>query len=87
MVIDAATDKLYTQTPPNNGTLVEVGSLGVNVETDNGFDIGGSSNLAYALLTTGTTTKLYSVNLTTGAVAVINNFPGLAKGFTVGLGF
>ena len=87
MVIDAATDKLYTQTPPNNGTLVEVGSLGVNVETDNGFDIGGSSNLAYALLTTGTTTKLYAVNLTTGAVAVINNFPGLAKGFTVGLGF
>ncbi|WP_462222461.1 DUF4394 domain-containing protein [Ferruginibacter sp.] len=86
-VIDPSTDKLYTQTPPNNGTLVEVGALGINVETDNGFDIGGRTNLAYALLTVGTTTKIYSINLSTGAATSVADFPGLARGFAVGLGF
>lgn len=86
-VIDAITDKLYIQNPPNNGTLVEVGPLGINIDTDNGFDIGGSSNLAYGLFSTGTTTKLYSVNLTTGVATVMDNFPGLTRGFALGLGF
>jgi len=86
-VIDPSTDKLYIQNPPNNGTLVEVGALGVNVETDNGFDIGGRTNLAYALLTVGTTTKIYSINLSTGAATSVADFPGLTKGFAVGLGF
>ncbi|WP_462255286.1 DUF4394 domain-containing protein [Ferruginibacter sp.] len=86
-VIDPSTDKLYTQVPPNNGTLVEVGALGANVETDNGFDIGGRTNLAYALLTVGTTTKIYSINLSTGAATSVADFPGLVKGFAVGLGF
>jgi hypothetical protein len=86
-VIDPSTDKLYTQAPPNNGTLIEVGALGINVETDNGFDIGGRTNVAYALLTVGTTTKIYSINLTTGAATSVADFPGLARGFAVGLGF
>jgi hypothetical protein len=86
-VIDPSTDKLYTQVPPNNGTLLEVGALGANVETDNGFDIGGRTNLAYALLTVGTTTKIYSINLSMGAATSVADFPGLAKGFAVGLGF
>lgn len=85
--IDPSTDKLYTQIPPNNGTLVEVGPLGINVETDNGFDIGGTSNKAYALLTVGATTKLYSINLTTGAATEAATFPNAARGFAVGLGF
>ncbi|MBL0129849.1 MAG: DUF4394 domain-containing protein [Chitinophagaceae bacterium] len=41
--IDNFTSKLYIQNPPNNGTLVEVGSLGVTISGDNGFDIGGTS--------------------------------------------
>ncbi len=87
LVIDATTDKLYTQNPPNNGTLVEVGSLGINITTDNGFDIGSKSNKAYGLFTIGTSTKLYTVDLTTGLAVAQLDFPGLARGFTVGLGF
>jgi hypothetical protein len=86
-VVDATTDKLYMQIPPNNGTLVEVGPLGINIETDNGFDIGGSSAIAYGLFTIGTTTKIYSINLVTGTATVMANFPGLTKGFALGLGF
>ena len=86
-VIDPLTDKLYLQNPPNNGTLVEIGSLGIDVTTDNGFDIGGSSNRAYGLLTVGTATKIYSINVTTGAATAVVDFPGVTKGFAVGLGF
>lgn len=86
-VIDPATDKLYTQVPPNNGTLVEVGNLGINITTDNGFDIGSKSNMAYGLFSVGGVTKLYAVNLTTGAASVQLDFPGLVKGFAMGLGF
>jgi Domain of unknown function (DUF4394) len=86
-VIDPATDKLYMQNPPNNGTLVEVGALGINVETDNGFDIGGTSNKAYALLSVGTMSKIYTINLSTGTATAVADIPGLARGFAVGLGF
>jgi hypothetical protein len=85
--IDFATGKLYAQNPPNAGTLVEVGSLGITVTADNGFDIGSTSNQAYALLTVGGTTRIYSINLSTGAASAIAAVPGLARGFTVGLGF
>jgi len=85
--LDATTDRLYMQNPPNAGTLVDIGPLGINVTDGNGFDIGGTSNLAYALLTVGTTTKIYSINTTTGAATAIADFPGLARGFAVGLGY
>ncbi len=85
--IDINTDKLYTQNPPNNGTLVEVGALGVDVTADNGFDISGTTNKAYALLTSAGTTRIYTINLTTGAATQLVTYPGTARGFTVGLGF
>ena len=86
-VIDANTDKLYIQTPPNNGTLIEVGSLGINIGAANGFDIGGRSGKAYGLFSIGSLTKLYTLDLTTGLVVGQSDFPGLARGFAVGLGF
>jgi Domain of unknown function (DUF4394) len=86
-VIDAATDKLYIQTPPNNGTLVEVGSLGINIGADNGFDIGGRTGKAYGLFSIGSLTKLYTLDLTTGLVIGQVDYTGTAKGFAVGLGF
>ncbi|MBL7732641.1 MAG: DUF4394 domain-containing protein [Chitinophagaceae bacterium] len=86
-VIDPSTDKLYTQNPPNNGTLVETGSLGIDISADNGFDIGGASNKGYALLTTGSTSKLYSINLTTGAATELAAFPNAVKGIAIGPGF
>lgn len=86
-VIDAGTDKLYIQTPPNNGTLVEVGSLGINITADNGFDIGGRSGKAYGVFSIGSITKLYTLDLTTGLVIGQTDFPAGARGFALGLGF
>ncbi len=87
--IDCGTDKLYRQDPPNNGTLVEVGAIGINIESSNGFDIGSQSGKAWAILTAGGTTKLYEINLNTGAATAVGNysFSGPVDGFSVGLGF
>lgn len=85
--IDVTTDKLYTQNPPNNGTLIEVGSLGVDATADNGFDIGGTSNTAYAIIKVGTNNFIYSINLTSGAATQVTAFPYTVKGFAIGLGF
>ena len=86
-VIDHATDKLYMQVPPNNGTLVEVGALGINVTADNGFDIGGRSGKAYGIFSIGALTKLYTFDLSTGLAVSQVDYPGVAKGLAVGLGF
>lgn len=85
--IDPATDKLYRQVPPNDGKLEEVGALGINVEANSGFDIGGQSNIAYAIFTVGSTTKIYSINLGSGAATAISDGPSGAKGLAIGLGF
>ncbi|WP_428665039.1 DUF4394 domain-containing protein [Runella sp.] len=80
---------LYTQNPPNNGTLNLVGSLGMEVESANGFDIGGASNAAYALLRVGGITKVYTINLTTGAATGGSSLQGnpTVRGMAIGLGF
>ena len=70
--IDVTTDKLYIQTPPNNGTLVEVGDLGVNAEGAAGFDI-TDNNLAYTVLKVGGKSRLYVVNLASGRVLNVGN--------------
>ncbi len=85
--IDIATDKLYKQSPPNDGTLTEIGSLGIDVSSENGFDIGGTTNMAYAILTTGGAAKIYTINLTTGTATLLSDFPNTVTGFAVGLGF
>ncbi len=87
--IDTTTDQLLTQTPPNNGTLVPVGALGVNATDINGFDILSSTNTAYAALTVAGLTGLYTVNTTTGA-ATSNGLIGLGltnlRGFAAEIG-
>ena len=85
--IDVMTDKLYLQNPPNTGNLVEIGSLGVNVDAVSGFDIGGTSGMAYAILTSGGFTNLYQINTATGAAVPTANFASPVSGFTLGLGF
>lgn len=85
--IDCTADKLYTQTPPNDGVLVEVGSLGLDIESSDGFDIGGVSGKAYGLFKLKSGTKIYSVNLMTGAATAVSDFPVAATGFALGLGF
>ncbi len=85
--IDCQAQKLYKQIPPNDGTLVEVGPLGITVQRMNGFDIGSTSGIGYAILRTGTTNALYTINLNTGTATRVNSFPATVKGFTIGLGF
>ena len=98
--IDVTTDKLYRQDPPNDGTLVELGNLGINAESMSGFDIGGTSNDGYALLKTGSTTKLYKVDIGgnysggyssgisySNILSFKRDFNYSVTGFTLGLGF
>ena len=86
-VIDHNTDKLYLQNPPNAGTLIERGSLGINITSNNGFDIGSMSQKAYLVATVGTETKIYNVNTTSGVATPVANYPNMVKGFSIGLGF
>jgi len=86
-VIDTNTDKLYLQDPPNNGTLSERGSLGLNIDGANGFDIGSTSQTAYLMASVGGITRIYTVNTANGSAASLSTYPNPVKGFTIGLGF
>lgn len=85
--IDSETNQLFTQNPPNDGVLVPVGNLGVNVTAENGFDIGGLSNQAFALFTVDNMNGVYSINLSNGAATKIADFPVNVTAMAVGLGF
>jgi hypothetical protein len=100
-VLDGGTDKLYRMDPQNTGTLVEVGSLGVDVSADCTFDISGGNNSAYLITTffggpNLRGPKLYKVDLGTGkATAVIDDVifapgvggtSGTVRGLALGLG-
>lgn len=80
---------LYRQNPPNGGGLELIGNLGRQIEGGNGFDIGGTSNVGHAVLRVDGITRLYTINLTTGAsnerMALAGN-PSV-RGFAIGLGF
>ncbi|WP_133273872.1 DUF4394 domain-containing protein [Hymenobacter radiodurans] len=85
-------DKLFLQTPPNEGRLVEVGDLGLDSEVRDGFDIGSTSNKGYAILSTPGFTRLYTIDLERGRAtqvssSTISDFAGAMSGFTIGLGF
>jgi hypothetical protein len=76
--IDVATDQLYIQNPPNAGTLVAVGSLGVQAVGEAGFDIAPDNSVAIAALygrgleegqteeSNGNKYRFYYINLATG---------------------
>ena len=73
--IDSTADALFLQSPPNNGTLTMVGSLGVDTIGVVGFDVSGGG-IAYASLTDGLTGKsgLYRIDLATGAATGLGAF-------------
>ena len=58
-VIDTQNDRLLTQNPPNNGTLNDVGALGIDVTAVNGFEIVGPDT-ALAVLATPTGGALHA---------------------------
>ncbi len=84
-VIDTAVDALYTQIPPNAGTLNLVGPLGVDASGINGFDIARTDGVAYAALTVAGTSGLYTINLTTGAATQVGAIGGgnILRGISV----
>jgi hypothetical protein len=84
-VIDSGNDTLYIQNPPNNGTLVAVGTLGVDTTGVNGFDIATIGSTAFASLNVGGTSRLYTINLTTGAATQVAAIGGsfMLRGLSV----
>jgi hypothetical protein len=80
--IDAGSDQLFTQNPPNSGTLVPVGALGVDIQSVNGFDFTSATNTAYLVATPtvglGNPT-LFTVNLTSGAATAIGAVGGIGN--------
>ncbi|MDB5890590.1 MAG: polymerase [Polaromonas sp.] len=79
--LDANSDVLAVQNPPNDGTLVNVGALGVDITGLAALDIaGGENGLALAALRPGAAGpfELRSVTLATGASALYLNTSGNA---------
>ena len=76
--LDAGRDALALQNPPNNGTLVTVGSLGIDIGDNAGFDISAVDGIAYAAVQVGqsSSSQLYSVNLGTGAATLVGRIGG-----------
>lgn len=77
--IDATTDMLYTQNPPNNGVLVPVSGLGLDIEDVGGFDISPDMNAAdiypIASVKVAGMWELDYVNLATGKLQKLGNLP------------
>ena len=85
--IDAGTRSLVLQNPPNSGTLSTIGLLGLmNISQEIGFDIEGSTGAAFASFITGNSaSRLYSINLGTGAASLLGNFgPNDVRDIAVG---
>jgi hypothetical protein len=70
--IDAGLDILVTQAN-NLGTLATVGQLGADVTSLGGFDISGTSGIAYlvALVAGSNRSTLWTVDLATGAASYV----------------
>jgi len=73
--IDAVTKKLYKQDPPNDGKLVEVGTLGVDATEVTDFDISYDNKAAMAPITVGGKQGLYLLDLPTGKAYKSLDFP------------
>ncbi len=68
--IDPITDKLYKQNPPNNGTLEEVGPLGLDIAGVGSMDI-SVDGTAIASLISGNRRGLYQIDLMTGKAEML----------------
>lgn len=73
--IDFAAKVLYKQDPPNNGTLVKVGDLQLDLGTNVSFDISADGKNALAIGKTSAQHHLYTINLATGLAELVGRFP------------
>jgi len=98
-VIDAASNSLFIQNPPNGGTLTMGQTITVSGNTldfteANGFDIPSNvrvttaasvaTGLGFAALTSGSITRLYSIDLSNGRAVNLGNLAGGVSGIAVG---
>jgi len=65
--IDSTLDLLVQQNPANSGTLLTVGSLGLNAPSLLGFDISDRTGIAYAAWAS----SLYTINLASGSASLV----------------
>jgi Domain of unknown function (DUF4394)/PEP-CTERM motif len=85
--INSGSDSLgFAATGFNNPSITNVGALGLDVLSANGFEILGNG-MAYAALnisgSSSLVTGLYSINLGTGAATLVGEFNGTLSGLTV----
>lgn len=74
LAIDGASDNLALVNPPNDGTLANIGLLGLDVTGDVGYDIaGGANGLSLAALRVGGAgaSLLHRVDIVTGAAVPV----------------
>jgi hypothetical protein len=72
-VIDSKFNSLAIQSPPNDGVLTTVGSLGLNVTALSGFDI-TADNRAFASFDVGPTgSQFFKIDLATGAATLVGD--------------
>jgi hypothetical protein len=81
--IDVTTNKLFKQDPPNDGTLVAVGDLGVDADEAGGFDIASEGNIALAALSVSGQSGLYVIDLNTGKAQKAGNFATAITGIAI----
>ncbi len=79
--IDVSKQKLYKQDPPNEGKLVEVGSLNLKITDDGGFDIAPKSNKALGLFPVNGQATLFTVDLNSGKAKVLYKYQK-SRGYT-----
>jgi hypothetical protein len=98
-VMDPLSNMLFIQNPPNNGTLTAGQTITLNGNTldfteANGFDIpstvrvttpaAAATGSAFAALTVGSATRLYSIDLSNGRATDMGALPAGITGLTVG---
>jgi len=77
--IDAETRALVTQVPPNDGKLVRVGMMGIDMSEVAGFDISPRTGIAYvaARVRGSAASAFYEINLTNGMSMQLGTFDRL----------
>jgi hypothetical protein len=85
-VVDAASDTLFTQNPPNNGALTNPRKLRVDVGLNAGFDIAGDDNMGFlSNAKSGRGTELYTVDVPTGKTKSLGRIGGGKRLVVTGL--
>lgn len=77
-IVDSGLDVLAIQSPPNDGVLTTVGSLGTDVTEMGGFDVSGQTGVAYLTIRDAFLARstFWRVNLTTGRAVSVGEIGG-----------